>query len=183
MTTTDDISPTDATPVEIPVPTQDLSGIIGHRFIYTYANGWQYEMYVRNATTVDYRIHSGHVAGRWVKKQTVDLVLLDEGIYKLAWTEPTGSSVVVTVIPDKRRVHGTTFYPQWIKQDVSKTVLYQNDHFAQMAEHRDAGPTYPLHVISEFATITLFEEVGADRDSIIAVDPNYLPEGYTERTN
>ncbi|WP_017607659.1 phenolic acid decarboxylase [Nocardiopsis xinjiangensis] len=22
----------------------DLSGIVGHRFIYTYANGWQYEM-------------------------------------------------------------------------------------------------------------------------------------------
>jgi phenolic acid decarboxylase len=22
-------------------PPQDLSGIVGHRFVYTYANGWQ----------------------------------------------------------------------------------------------------------------------------------------------
>lgn len=40
-------------------PIQDLSGLVGHRFIYTYANGWQYEMYVKNASTIDYRIHSG----------------------------------------------------------------------------------------------------------------------------
>ena len=32
----------------------DGSGLVGHRFIYTYANGWQYEMYVKNATTIDY---------------------------------------------------------------------------------------------------------------------------------
>ncbi len=23
-----------------PIPAQNLSGIVGHRFIYTYANGW-----------------------------------------------------------------------------------------------------------------------------------------------
>lgn len=42
----------------------DVNGLVGHRFIYTYANGWQYEMYVKNATTIDYRIHTGHVGGR-----------------------------------------------------------------------------------------------------------------------
>lgn len=42
------------TTVENPIPSQDLSGIVGHRFIYTYANSWQYEMYVKNATTIDY---------------------------------------------------------------------------------------------------------------------------------
>lgn len=45
------------TGVANPVPPQNLSGIVGQRFIYTYANGWQYEMYVKNATTIDYRIH------------------------------------------------------------------------------------------------------------------------------
>ena len=64
------------TSVEHPEPPQDLTGIVGHRFVYTYANGWQYEMYVKNATTIDYRIHTGHVGGRWVKDQTVDLVAL-----------------------------------------------------------------------------------------------------------
>jgi len=33
------------TTVENPIPPQDLSGIVGYRFVYTYANGWQYEMY------------------------------------------------------------------------------------------------------------------------------------------
>ena len=40
------------------IPPQNLSEIVGHRFIYSYANGWQYEMYVKNAVTIDYRIHS-----------------------------------------------------------------------------------------------------------------------------
>ena len=42
------------------IPPQDLSGIVGYRFIYTYANGWQYEMYVKNDHTIDYRTHTGH---------------------------------------------------------------------------------------------------------------------------
>lgn len=41
------------TSVADPTPEQALDAIIGHRFIYTYANGWQYEMYVKNATTID----------------------------------------------------------------------------------------------------------------------------------
>ncbi|OBH05141.1 phenolic acid decarboxylase [Mycobacterium sp. E1747] len=73
-----------------PIPPQDLSGIVGCRFIYTYANGWRYEMYVKNDRTIDYRIHSGHVGGRWVKGQDVDLVRLDDDSYKISWTEPTG---------------------------------------------------------------------------------------------
>lgn len=30
-----------------PIPLPDLSGIGGYRFIYTYASGWQYAMYVK----------------------------------------------------------------------------------------------------------------------------------------
>jgi hypothetical protein len=41
MTTTHESS------AENPIPPQDLSGIVGRRFIYTYANGRQYEMYVQ----------------------------------------------------------------------------------------------------------------------------------------
>ncbi|MEV6825006.1 phenolic acid decarboxylase [Amycolatopsis sp. NPDC051102] len=82
---------------------QELAGIVGHRFIYTYANGWQYEMYVKNATTIDYRLHSGHVGGRWVKGQHVDLVRLAEDVYKVSWNEPTGTSVVVNVMRRGRR--------------------------------------------------------------------------------
>ena len=171
------------TSVQNPVPNQDLSGIVGHRFIYTYANKWQYEMYVKNATTIDYRIHTGMVGGRWVKDQLVDLVQLDDDVYKISWNEPTGTSVVVNVIPGKRRLHGTIFFPQWIELDGTKTVLFQNDHLDRMRAYRDAGPTYPIYVVPEFATITLFENVGVDDETIVSVAPADLPAGFADRTN
>ena len=158
-------------------------GLIGHRFIYTYANGWQYEMYVKNATTIDYRIHTGHVGGRWVRDQTVDLVALAPDVYKISWTEPTGTSVVVNVMPALRRLHGTIFFPEWIRTDGARTVLYQNDHLDEMHAYRDAGPTYPIYVVPEFATITLFEHVGADDETIIACAPGDLPAGFADRRN
>jgi Phenolic acid decarboxylase (PAD) len=67
-----------------PIPPQDLSGILGYRYIYTYANGWQYELYAKNQKAIDYRIHSGHVGGRWVKDQTVDLFQLADDSYRCA---------------------------------------------------------------------------------------------------
>ncbi|MGI5339172.1 phenolic acid decarboxylase [Streptomyces sp. CA-181903] len=163
------------------VPAQDLSGIVGHRFIYTYANGWQYEMYVKNDRTIDYRIHSGHVGGRWVKGQEVDLVQLDEDSFKVSWTEPTGTSVAVNIMPGKRRLHGVIFFPDWIRQHGERTVCFQNDHLDEMRDYRDAGPTYPIYVVPEFARITLDEYVGVDDDSVVSVAPGDLPEGWAER--
>jgi phenolic acid decarboxylase len=174
---------TGATTVENPVPPQDLSGIIGYRFIYTYANGWQYEMYVKNATTIDYRIHSGLVGGRWVKDQQVDLVMLTAGVYKVSWTEPTGTSVSVNVVPGERVLHGVIFFPRWVEEHPARTVVYQNEHLDEMREYRDAGPTYPIYMVPEFARITLFEHVGADDENVIAVAPGDLPPGFADRTN
>ena len=51
---------------------KDLSDFLGTHFIYTYDNGWEYEWYAKNDHTVDYRIHGGMVAGRWVKDQKAD---------------------------------------------------------------------------------------------------------------
>ncbi len=171
------------TSVAHPEPAQDLTGIVGHRFIYTYANGWQYEMYVKNATTIDYRIHSGHVGGRWVKDQTVDLVALASGVYKLSWNEPTGTSVVVNVLPEARVLHGTIFFPHWVELDGQKTVLFQNDHLDEMRRFRDEGPTYPIYVVPEFAYITLLEFVGEDDETVIDTAPADLPAGWSERSN
>lgn len=171
------------TTVRNPVPPQQLSGIVGHRFIYTYANGWQYEMYVKNPTTIDYRIHSGMVGGRWVKDQQVDLVPLDDDHYKISWNEPTGTSVCVNVMPGKRRLHGVIFFPHWVEEHGERTVLYQNDHLDEMRRYRDEGPTYPIYVVPEFAKITLFEFVGPDDDTIIATAPGDLPPGWSDRTD
>jgi phenolic acid decarboxylase len=169
--------------VENPVPPQDLSGIAGHRFIYTYANGWQYEMYVKNEHTIDYRIHSGHVGGRWVKNQDVDLVQLDDDSFKVSWTEPTGTSVAVNVMPRKRRLHGVIFFPQWIRHHGERTVCFQNDHLEQMQTYRNEGPTYPIYVVPEFAYITLFEHVGTDDESVIDTAPGELPPNWADRAN
>lgn len=171
------------TSVAHPEPAQDLTGIVGHRFIYTYANGWQYEMYVKNATTIDYRIHSGHVGGRWVKDQTVDLVALAPGVFKVSWNEPTGTSVVVNVLPEARVLHGTIFFPHWVELDGQKTVLFQNDHLDEMRRYRDEGPTYPIYVVPEFAYITLLEFVGEDDETVIDTAPADLPAGWSERSN
>jgi len=159
-------------------PAQDLTGILGWRFLYTYANGWIYELYVKNATTIDYRIHTGHVGGRWVRDQTVDLVQLADDVFKISWTEPTGTSVVVNVLPGRRRIHGTIFFPAWIAEDGSKTVCFQNEHLDEMRAHRDAGPTYPITVVPEFALIHLAENMGVGNEAVIATGPENLPADY-----
>ena len=165
------------------VPPQDLSGVVGYRFIYTYANGWQYEMYVKDDHTIDYRIHTGHVGGRWVKDQAVDLVRLDDDSYKISWSEPTGTCVAVNVMPGKRRLHGVIFFPQWIRQHGQRTVLFQNEHLDQMYAYRDEGPTYPIYVVPEFARITFLEFVGANDESVIDTAPQDLPAGWSDRAN
>jgi phenolic acid decarboxylase len=166
-----------ATAIDTVQPHQDLSGIVGHRYLYTYANGWQYEMYVKNDHVIDYRIHSGHVGGRWVKGQEVDLVQLDEDSYKISWTEPTGTSVSVDVMPTKRRIHGVIFFPEWVRLHGERTVCYQNDHLEEMCAYRDQGPTYPIYVVPEFAQITLFEYVGENDESVVSSPPGNRAEG------
>jgi phenolic acid decarboxylase len=171
------------TNVENPIPPEDLSGIVGHRFIYTYANGWQYEMYVKNEHTIDYRIHSGMVGGRWVKDQHVDLAQLDDDNFKISWTEPTGTSVAVNVMPGKRRLHGVIFFPHWVEQHGERTVCFQNEHLDEMRAYRDQGPTYPIFVVPEFARITFIEAVGTDDEAVISAAPADLPPGWADRTN
>ncbi len=161
----------------------DLTGLVGRHFIYTYANGWRYEMYVKNSESIDYRIHSGMVGGRWVKGQNVDIVRLADGHFKISWTEPTGTSVAVDILPEHRRLHGVIFFPRWVHEHPERTILFQNDHLDRMRAYRDQGPMYPIHVISEFATITFLENIGADNETVIACPPGELPDGYAERTN
>ena len=75
----------------------DLSGLVGKHLVYTYDNGWNYEIYVKNATTLDYRIHSGIVANRWVKNQHVYIARVATEVFKISWTEPTGTDVSLIV--------------------------------------------------------------------------------------
>jgi phenolic acid decarboxylase len=162
---------------------EELSAFVGKHLIYTYENGWQYEIYIKNAYTVDYRIHSGLVGGRWVRDQKAHIVRLAEDIYKVSWDEPTGTAVSLTFMLASRTTHGVAFFPNWIVNDPEKTVCFQNDRLDTMRACRDAGPTYPKLVIDEFSTITFVEECGPDNEEVIACPPGELPAGFAGRRN
>ncbi|WP_158799247.1 phenolic acid decarboxylase [Pedobacter sp. L105] len=93
-----------------------MEDFLGSHFIYTYANGWEYELYVKNEDTIDYLIQSGMVAGRWVKDQKVDLVKLTKGVFKISWTEPTGTAVSLNWMPEEKKMHGIIFFPKWVHE-------------------------------------------------------------------
>lgn len=156
---------------------------VGKHFIYTYENGWQYELYVKNDRTIDYRIHSGMVGGRWVRDQVAHIVRLSDDVYKISWDEPTGTTVSVAFNLATHQIHGVIFFPQWVALDPKRTVCFQNDHLDQMRAYRDAGPTYPKLVIDEFAEVTFTEDCGPNDETVIACPPSELPEGYAARRN
>ncbi len=160
-----------------------IDRFIGKRLIYTYDNGWQYELYMKNSHTIDYRIHSGMVGGRWVRNQTAHIVRLSDDVCKISWDEPTGTCVSVAVNLAERKLHGVIFFPRWIELDPKKTVCFQNEFLPQMRKYRDAGPTYPKLVIDEFASITFIEDLGPNNETAIACAPSDLPAGFATRKN
>jgi len=161
----------------------DIAAFVGKHIIYTYANGWQYEMYIKNDRTIDYRVHGGIVGGRWVKDQGVHIVRLADGVFKMSWNEPTGTCVSVAYNFVENVAHGATFFPHWIALEPTKIIGFQNEKIGLMQQYRDAGPTYPILVVDEFAAITFVEECGRDNETVIACAPEDLPAGYTTRRN
>ena len=156
----------------------DLSGLLGKHLVYTYDNGWNYEIYVKNAEYMDYRIHSGIVGNRWVKGQRVYIVQVAKDVYKISWTEPTGTDVSLIVNLADNVFHGTIFFPRWIINDPQKTVCFQNDHIPLMEQYRAEGPAYPTEVIDEFATITFVRQCAQNDESIIACAASELPADF-----
>jgi phenolic acid decarboxylase len=156
----------------------ELKGLIGKHLVYTYDNGWQYEIYVKGEQVFDYRIHSGIVGGRWVTGQQAYIRAVGSDVYKISWDEPTGTTVSLTINLQRKELHGVIFFPRWVFNDPKKTVCYQNEHLDLMRRYRDQGPTYPKEVIDEFATITFIEDCGPGRDDVIDCPPSELPAGF-----
>lgn len=148
-----------------------MNNFIGSHFIYTYANGWEYEFYVKNEKTVDYRIHSGMVGGRWVKDQPAEIVKLADGVYKVSWTEPTGTDVCLNFMPNENRLHGIIFFPKWVQEHPEITVCFQNDFIPLMEESRLKYETYPKYVVAEFGTIFYSKNEGRDNEKVISEAP------------
>lgn len=158
----------------------NLSELVGKHLVYTYDNGWNYEIYVKNSTTMDYRIHSGIVGNRWVKDQHVYIVQVAKAVFKISWTEPTGTDVSLIINLEDKIFHGTIFFPRWVINNPEKTVCFQNDHIAQMQAYRDAGPAYPTEVIDEFAIITFIRDCGENREDIINCPASELPADFPQ---
>ena len=146
---------------------KELEDFIGTHFIYTYDNGWEYEWYAKNDHTVDYRIHGGMVKGRWVKDQEADIVKLTDGVFKITWTEPTGTDVAL----DFKKLHGMIFFPKWVEEHPEITVTFQNEHIAEMEAAREKYETYPKLLVPEFATITYMGDAGIDNEDVISEAP------------
>jgi phenolic acid decarboxylase len=162
---------------------KNLTALIGKHLIYTYDNGWQYELYVKTATSFSYRIHSGIVGGRWVTDQEAHILNIGDNVYKISWDEPTGTAVSIAINLTRRKVYGTIFFPKWIADEPTKTICYQNQHLDRMRQYRDMGPTYPKLVVDEAATITFAEDCGPDRSDVIDRPSFELPPGYKDRMN
>ncbi|MCD5010408.1 phenolic acid decarboxylase [Enterococcus durans] len=150
---------------------KELEDFIGTHFIYTYNNGWEYEWYAKNDHTVDYRIHGGMVKGRWVKDQEADIVKLTDGVFKITWTEPTGTDVALDFMPNEKKLHGTIFFPKWVEEHPEITVTFQNEHIAEMEAAREKYETYPKLLVPEFATITYMGDAGVDNEDVISEEP------------
>ena len=148
-----------------------MRNFLGNQIIYTEENGWEYEIYIKNETTIDYRIHSGMVAGRWVKDQKVDIVKLTDGVYKVSWTEPTGTDVCLDFMINEKKTHGSAFFPKWVHEHPEITVCFQNDFIPLMEESRLKYETYPKFELYEFSRITYDKYVGENDESIISVAP------------
>lgn len=123
---------------------RELDEFLGSHFIYTYENGWEYEMYIKNEDTIDYRIHSGMVGGRWVRDQKVDIVKI---------------------------VDGVIFFPKWVHEHPEITVCYQNEFIDLMEESRLKYDTYPKNVVPEFADITFSKNEGVNNEKVISQAP------------
>ncbi len=166
-----------------PTKPHELAGFIGKHYIYTYDNGWRYETYIKNERRLEYRVHSGIVAGRWVKNQEAHIVRIAAGIFRASWVEPTGTGVSLVINLVDRQLHGAIFFPHWVVETPQKIVGYQNPKIDRMLAYRDAGPTYPIELIDSFARITFIEDRGRDDESVIACGPEDLPPSFATRQN
>ncbi|KAH7424770.1 hypothetical protein KP509_11G023300 [Ceratopteris richardii] len=159
-------------------PASDLSGILGKHIIYTYSNGWEYEMYYKNSDTVDYKVRSGSVGGRVVKGQKVSIRQLQTALpsekveasesemssYMISWVEPTGTSVVQVLNLNRREVRTVILFPDWV---VKETVCFQNEHLDLMRSYRDQGPTYPIHPKIMLGRLHFIEHCTLDNEHVI----------------
>ncbi len=111
------------------------------------------------------------VAGRLVTDQEANIVKLTDGVFKITWTEPTGTDVALDFMPNEGKLRGVIFFPKWVHEHPEVTVTYQNEHIDLMEESREKYETYPKYVVPEFAIITYMGNAGQDNEDVISESP------------
>ena len=53
-------------------------------------------------------------------------MMLTEGIYKITWTEHTGTDVALYFLHNEGKLHGMMFFPKWVEEHPGITVCFQN---------------------------------------------------------
>lgn len=160
---------------------QKTAAFVGTHLLYIYENGWTYELYVKHENCIDYRVHSGTIGGRWAKDQTVNIAFLAEGLFKVAWEEPTGTIVCLVFNLNDGVTHGTAFFPHWIADTPEETICFQNQYLKRTRDLRDRGPMYPLIPLHEYSQINAIQDCGEGNEDVISCAPDELPAHYIEQ--
>lgn len=92
-------------------------------------------------------------------------------MFKITWTEPTGTDVALDFMPNEGKLHGCIFFPKWVHEHPEITVCYQNEHIDKMEAARSKYDSYPKYVVPEFATITYIGEAGVNNEDVISEAP------------
>ncbi|MFE9371625.1 phenolic acid decarboxylase [Streptomyces sp. NPDC006711] len=162
-------------------PIQDISFLLGQHLIYEYTGGVRAELYVKNESTIDYRLHEGPLAGRWLKDQAAAAANLGAGMGSLSWAEETGSTTSLVINLAGRWLHASAFFAKWVTDCPELTMGYQNRRLPTIHRLRDEGPVAPHLHMEQFATITFSEYRGTDNEEVIACGPARLPSDYPDR--
>ncbi len=51
-----------------------------------------------------------------VRNEKANIVKLTDGVFKITWTEPTGTDVALDFISNENKLHGTIFFPKWVEE-------------------------------------------------------------------
>lgn len=151
---------------------KDLNGLLGMHFIYIYDHGGKYEWYARNNNSCDYRIHNGPAEGRCVTNQEIQAVQFAPNIYKVDWHENTGVCVSLLLNLNRQIMHGTVFFPQWIKDENlnREEIIYRQDGSQQDKQgYKNFEPIYLYVLVPSFAKIIFSENAGVNNNEVINI--------------
>ena len=65
-----------------------------------------------------------------MKDQQAYIVRVGESIYKISWTEPTGTDVSLIVNLGDKLFHGTIFFPSWVMNNPENRLLPERSYSA-----------------------------------------------------